>query len=149
VFELGAAAVGTIVAPLVAAQTVSDAAADDVKMASIITLYNGVGYGVLGLVVLFMGIFFGTSIVLEIEEEDSPTVDENATRVVPKSRLLCFFSHPIWSYRRLGCAWFANFINLFNQVIIAQFFIEYSKTVRPGKPAEYRHKPSSRWPIPS
>lgn len=133
VFAQGAAAVGTIVAPLVAAQAVPDVAADDRKMASIITLYNGVGYGVLGLVVLFMGIYFGTSIVPEIEEEDSPTADENATRVVLKSRLHCFFLHPIWSYRRLWWAWLANFINLSNQVIIAQFFIEYSKIVRPGK----------------
>jgi MFS transporter, FHS family, L-fucose permease len=132
VFAQGAAAIGTIVAPLVAAQAVPDGADNKVKMASVITLYNGVGYGVLGLILVFIGVFFGTAIVPEIEEE-ACAAEENSTRVVSKSRLHRFFSHPIWSYRRLWCAWFANFINISNQVIVAQFFIEYSKTVRPGK----------------
>jgi MFS transporter, FHS family, L-fucose permease len=132
VFAQGAAAIGTIVAPLVAAQAVPDGADNDAKMASIITLYNGVGYGVLGLVVLFLGIFFGTSVVPEIEEKEH-TEDPSATQVVSKPLIHRFFSHPIWSYQRLWCAWFANFINLSNQVIVAQFFIEYTKTVRPGK----------------
>lgn len=132
VFAQGAAAIGTIVAPLVAAQAVPDGASNAAKMASVITLYNGVGYGVLGLVVLFMGIFFGTAIVPEIEDQEY-LADETVTRTVSKSWIHQFFSHPIWSYRRLWCAWFANFINLSNQVIVAQFFIEYSKTVRPGK----------------
>jgi MFS transporter, FHS family, L-fucose permease len=132
VFAQGAAAIGTIVAPLVAAQAVPEGASNDAKMAAVITLYNGVGYGVLGLVVLFMSIFFGTPIVPEIEEEEHPA-EEDATRVVSRSRLHRFFTHPIWAYRRLWCAWLANFINLSNQVIIAQFFIEYSRTVRPGK----------------
>ena len=69
IFAQGAAAIGTIVAPLVAAQAVPHGADNDTKMAAVITLYNGVGYGVLGLVVLLMGIFFGTSIVPEIEDE--------------------------------------------------------------------------------
>lgn len=132
VFAQGASAIGTIIAPLVAAQAVPDGADNAAKMASVITLYNGVGYGVLGLVVLFMGIFFGTAIVPEIEDQEY-LADETATRTVSKSWIYGFFSHPIWSYRRLWCAWFANFINLSNQVIVAQFFIEYSKTVRPGK----------------
>jgi MFS transporter, FHS family, L-fucose permease len=132
VFAQGAAAIGTIVAPLVAAQAVPEGADNAAKLASVITLYNGVGYGVLGLVVLFLGIFFGTSVVPEIEEEVHP-IQENAAQVASRSCIHRFFSHPIWSYRRLWCAWFANFINVSNQVIIAQFFIEYSKTVRPGK----------------
>ena len=119
-------------APLLAAQAVSDDADNDAKMASVITLYNVVGYGVLGLVVLFLWIFFGTALVPEIEEEEH-FVEEDGAQEVSRSRIHRFFSHPIWSYRRLWCAWLANFINVSNQVIIAQFFIEYSKTVRPGK----------------
>lgn len=135
VFAQGAAAIGTIVAPLVAAQAVPHGVDNAAKMASVITLYNGVGFGVLGLVVLFLGIFFGTSIVPEIEEEEFPAEGE-AGAVVSRSRLHRFFSHPIWSYRRLWCAWVANFVNVANQVIIAQFFIEYARTVRPGKTDE-------------
>lgn len=132
VFAQGAAAIGTIIAPLLAAQAVPEGADNDTKMASVITLYNGVGYGVLGLVVVFLVIFFGTSIVPEIEEMKCP-VEEDLNLVASSSCIRRFFTHPIWSYRRLWCAWFANFINLSNQVIVAQFFIEYSKTVRPGK----------------
>ena len=135
VFAQGAAAIGTIVAPLVAAQAVPDGADDDVKMASVITLYNGVGYGVLGLIVLFMGILFGTSVVPEIDEK-ACSGDGNETHVASRSWISRFFSHPVWSYRRLWCALFANFINISNQVIIAQFFIEYSRTVRPGKTSQ-------------
>lgn len=132
VFAQGAAAIGTIVAPLVASRAVPVGADNDAKMASVITLYNDTGYGVLGLVVLFLWIFFGTALVPEIQDEEHPA-DENTTRVVSKSPLHRFFSHPIWTYSRLWCAWFANFINISNQVILAQFFIEYSEKVRPGK----------------
>jgi MFS transporter, FHS family, L-fucose permease len=132
VFAQGAAAIGTIVAPLVAAQAVPDGADNKAKMASVITLYNGVGYGVLGLIVLFLWIFFGTSIVPEIEEQKH-AADESEGQLASRSSISRFFSHPIWSYRRLWCAWFANFINISNQVIVAQFFIEYARTVRPGK----------------
>ena len=135
VFAQGAAAIGTIVAPLVAAQAVPSGADDKAKMASVITLYNGVGYGVLGLIVLFMWIFFGTSIVPEIDEKEQ-AARESEGQAASRSRMCRFFSHPIWSYRRLWCAWFTNFINVSNQVIVAQFFIEYARTVRPGKTSE-------------
>jgi MFS transporter, FHS family, L-fucose permease len=135
VFAQGAAAIGTIVAPLVAAQAVPGGADDEAKMASVITLYNGVGYGVLGLIALFVWIFFGTSIVPEIEEKEH-AVDQSESQAVSRSRICRFFSHPIWSYRRLWCAWFTNFINISNQVIVAQFFIEFARTVRPGKTSE-------------
>jgi MFS transporter, FHS family, L-fucose permease len=132
VFAQGAAAIGTIVAPLVAAQAVPEGSRNEEKIASVVTLYNGVGFGVLGLVVLFIGIFFGTPVVPEIDEELHEQ-DDTAKARAAKGRCARFFSHPIWSNRRLWCAWFANFINISNQVIVAQFFIEYARTVRPGK----------------
>lgn len=167
VFAQGAAAIGTIVAPLVAAQVVPSSRpgsgphakvevlslngvaynatalslpgvsgtalnatrtgslheSDDTwKLGPIVQLYQAVGYGVIGLIFVFLIVFFRTRIVPEVDlGKHIPSHQLHFT----ESKLQRFVHHSIWSNKRLWCAWFANFMNVSNQVIVAQFFIEY------------------------
>lgn len=137
-----AAAIGTVVAPLLAAAIIfnepsSGVTADIVKrgddgmaaMASVVQLYRICGSAVLGITVVCTWIFFRFHIVPEVASNPHDTDTDEGSKESDISWWRRTLQHPVWNEDRLWFASTANFFNLGCQVAVAQFFIGYCQQV--------------------
>ena len=151
-----AAAVGTVVAPLLAAAVIfageEEGSTDGVvvrraepgagrhAMASVVSLYRICGGAVLGLAALCALLFFRTELVPEVVAANLHVVEDGSEE---ETRRVGWFrrvkNHPLWKEDRLWYASVANFFNLGCQVAVAQFMIGYCQQVAGMKHAKGAH----------
>ena len=143
------AAIGTVIAPLIAAKFifqdgVTDGVVTDIArraigaggdtehaMASVVRLYRICGGAVLGFTAFCAVLFFRTNLVPEIDAAvhahpsedaaDRPAREKKSWGNLYKRTV----HHPVWKEDRLWYASLANFFNLSCQVAVAQFLISY------------------------
>lgn len=138
------AAIGTVVAPLLANATIFDPkesstrpAADPVHpgrclmppppakgeagdLSTVVSFYRWLGLAIAGFAVGLLVFFFRTTFIREPEVESSPELEHSKFK---------FWKHPLLSkkYFRLWYGVAANFLNLGCQVTVAQFFMEHMR----------------------